>query len=287
MDNSGYQHNTNSRALQLIRKNRERILAYIREKEISEYQGDKVLCVVCKSKFSSFAPYHAWFEKQENPSSGQEPGLLECRTNDHIARCPSCGSMERQRLLWKYLEDKSQVFNGVPLKILEIAPDKPFYEAFQTQASLAYYPCDLYPDRDKYASFSGSLLKEDVTRLSFADAFFDIVLCNHVLEHIPDDALAMRELYRVMKQGGWGIFQVPVDYRREETYEDASIVSPWGREQAFGQRDHVRLYGRDYPSRLRNAGFKVNCDTFVSRFSKEEIHYYGFDPEEVIYVGNK
>lgn len=267
----------------LIRKKQQQILDYIRQREMSELQGCDVYCVVCGHSFSAFAPFYAWFEKEGD--RGAEPGELplECRTLDTVARCPSCGSMERQRLLWKYLTDKTQIFNGFPLRLLEIAPDSAIYDAFSAMAHLDYYPCDLYPERDKYARFEGSILKEDVTALSFADDFFDVILCNHVLEHIPDEGKALGELYRVLKPGGWGIFQVPLDYRLAETYEDATIDTPLGREKAFGQRDHVRQYGRDFPERIARAGFRVEADTFVKTFTPEEIHYFGFDQEEILY----
>ena len=104
-----------------------------------------------------------------------------------------------------------------------------------------------------------------------------------MLEHVVRDDVAMKELYRVMKTGGSGIFQVPIDYNREKTYEDFSITDPKEREKAFGQHDHVRWYGKDYGKKLEHAGFNVVVDDFVNSFSQEEIFRYGLIPTELIY----
>src|SRR5690606_2967669 len=100
-------------------------------------------------------------------------------------------------------------------------------------------------------------VRMDVCDIPFRDEVFDVVLCNHVLEHVPDDHVALLEIYRVLRQGGWAILQVPIDSDLEVTFEDESIVDPEQRKMVYGQDDHVRQYGRDYPSRLRNAGFTV------------------------------
>ena len=112
----------------------------------------------------------------------------------------------------------------------------------------------------------------DITDIPFEKDTFDFILCNHVLEHVPDDKLAMSELYRVMKKGGNGIFQVPIDYGRATTYEDWTITTPEERKKAFGQHDHVRWYGQDYKLRLHEAGFSVHEDDFVKKFSSEDIY---------------
>ena len=114
-----------------------------------------------------------------------------------------------------------------------------------------------------------------------------MILCNHVLEHVPADTQAMAELYRVMKKGGWGILQVPVDYNREKTYEDFTITKPKEREKAFGQHDHVRWYGQDYKDRLKSAGFKVIEDDYVKSFSSEELLQMGLNPSHLIYYCKK
>jgi ubiquinone/menaquinone biosynthesis C-methylase UbiE len=111
--------------------------------------------------------------------------------------------------------------------------------------NIDYFPCDL--DEQKFNGFQGKGVSHaDITDIPFEDNFFDFIICNHVLEHIPDDGLAMRELRRVLKAEGWAILQVPIDYQLATTYEDISINTPEVRSKAFGRYDHVRWYGRDY-----------------------------------------
>lgn len=228
----------------------------------NQFKGDKVFCEICKSSFSEFAPHG-----------------LNKRPN---ARCLNCDSLERHRLFWKYLKEKTNFFDGSRKRVLHFAPEKMFYNKFSNLDSIEYIPCDLFPER---YHFKGKVPvhKVDITRIPFDDHYFDVIICNHVLEHVPDDAQAMRELNRVLKAGGWGIFQVPIDYQREITYEDFSITTPEERQKAFGQHDHVRWYGQDYPKRLKAAGHNVVADPFVKTFTDEEIFKFGFDPNELIY----
>jgi ubiquinone/menaquinone biosynthesis C-methylase UbiE len=129
--------------------------------------------------------------------------------------------------------------------------------------------------------------KMNLTDIQHPDASFDVILCNHVLEHIPDDAKAMSELYRVLKPGGWAILQVPLDPNRLETYEDFSITSPHEREKAFGQVDHVRIYGQDYGDRLAAIGFTVKRDRYVQELSEAERQAYALRVDEEIYFCSK
>jgi len=232
-------------------------------RRMKRYEGSGVECPACGSAFRAFIPAGA--PLREN------------------VKCPRCESYERGRLMWLYLAENSPLFDGhSELKLLHFAPERFFYEKFSRQPNLQYVPCDLSPER---YIFGGKIkvAKADVTRLPFDDSAFDIVICSHVLEHVPDDALAMSELLRVMKPGGWGVFQVPLDQSIEETYEDDSIVAPEERVKAFGQADHVRRYGKDYAKRLEKAGFKVTVDDFVAKFSESDIFRYGLDKSELIY----
>lgn len=123
----------------------------------------------------------------------------------------------------------------------------------------------------------------DLTMTPWRDASFDAILCNHVLEHIPDDRQAMRELFRVLRPGGWAILQVPMDTRRATTFEDPTIVSPKARERAFGQADHVRIYGLDYKARLESVGFVVSVDPFVRELPVAVRTRFALTPEEDVY----
>ncbi|MDC6390199.1 methyltransferase domain-containing protein [Maribacter sp. PR1] len=186
---------------------------------------------------------------------------------------PSTLSLERHRLLWLYLKDETNFFTD-SLKVLHFAPEQAFYKRFKKLPNLNYTTTDLNsPLAD---------IKADICNLPFKDNSFDVILCNHVLEHIPDDTQAMKELYRVLKPGGWGIFQIPQDLKRNTTFEDDSIVDKKKRAEIFGQYDHVRIYGRDYFDKLRSIGFKVDEIVYSSKLSKEEVHKYRLAEGEII-----
>jgi SAM-dependent methyltransferase len=203
------------------------------------------------------------------------------------AQCETCGSLERHRLLWLYLHEKTTLFNCIESKkLLHFAPEKIFYQRFSELQNVEYFPCDL--NEDKFKGYKGkAVVCADMTEIPYVDNSFDFIICNHVLEHIPDDGLAMRELRRVLKSSGWAILQVPIDYSLETTYEDFSINTPEGRAKAFGRYDHVRWYGRDYKSKLEDQGFKVVEDPFVKKFSKEELYKYGMFANEMVYFCQK
>jgi SAM-dependent methyltransferase len=127
----------------------------------------------------------------------------------------------------------------------------------------------------------------DILDLPYPDDSFDAILCSHVLEHVEDDSRAMRELHRVLRPGGWAIVLVPLDLERSETYEDPAITAPRARERAYWGRDHLRLYGRDFPDRLRETGFEVTVDPWVRTLPGETRERYGLFPQEDMYVCRK
>lgn len=191
---------------------------------------------------------------------------------------PSTLSLERHRLLWLYLQNETDFFNK-PLKVLHMAPEQCFLSIFKKMKNLDYTTADLYsPIVD---------VKADILDLPFEDNTFDLVLCNHVLEHIIDDAKAMSELYRVTKTGGYGIFQVPQNLELDKTFEDPGIVSPEERAKHFGQYDHVRVYGKDYFDRLRKAGFKVEEVDYSTKISPEMMEKYCLAKGEILPVCRK
>ena len=188
---------------------------------------------------------------------------------------PSTLSLERHRLLWLYLQNETDFFTK-ELKVLHFAPEQAFYKRFRKQKNLQYTTTDLEsPLAD---------VKADICNLPFEDNSFDFILCNHVLEHIPDDKKAMQELYRILKPGGIGIFQIPQDLNREVTFEDNSIVDKAERARIFGQYDHVRVYGRDYFDKLRAIGFKVDEVDYTKKLSANLIEKYCLAPGEIIPV---
>lgn len=218
------------------------------------FKGDTYEDPIDGKSFRSFLPYG-----YENP-----------REN---VLSPSTLSLERHRLLWLFLKENTDFFSA-KLHVLHFAPEQAFYKRFRNLSNLNYVTTDLNsPLAD---------VKADICNLPFEDNTFDVILCNHVLEHIPDDTKAMQELYRILKPGGWGIFQIPQDLDREHTFEDNSIVDKVERAKIFGQYDHVRIYGRDYFEKLRTIGFKVDEVDFTAQLSQEKIMRYRLIKGEII-----
>lgn len=228
-------------------------------------KGDTFTDPIDGRSFSTFLPY----------------GYGKQRDN---ALSPSTLSLERHRLLWLYLKNETNFFledteTSSALKVLHFAPEQAFYKRFRNLKNLDYTTTDIEsPLAD---------IKADICDLPFKDNEFDIVLCNHVLEHIPDDTKAMQELYRILKAGGMGIFQIPQDLSREITFEDDSITDKKERARIFGQYDHVRIYGRDYFDKLRSIGFNVDEVDYTATLSEDEITKYCLAKGEIIPVVSK
>lgn len=218
------------------------------------FAGNRFLCPCCNGRFRRLLPY------------GVNP-----RPN---AKCPRCGSLERHRLLWLYLKNRTNLFSD-KLRVLHFAPEPVFQSVFKSTPNLDYLSADLDPSK--------AMVKMDITNILFEDNSFDVLLCNHVLEHIINDRKGMSELFRVLKPGGWAILQSPMDTTLEETFEDPSITSPEDRERVFGQNDHVRIYGRDYKDRLEQAGFTVNVDDYVKELGNETMAKFRLPDEEIFF----
>ena len=162
---------------------------------------------------------------------------------------------------------------------MHFAPEQAFYKRFRKMKHLEYVTTDLNsPLAD---------VKADICDLPFKDNEFDIILCNHVLEHIPDDTKAMQELYRVMKPGGYGIFQIPQDVKRAVTFEDDTITDKDERAKIFGQYDHVRIYGRDYFDKLRSIGFEVEEVDYTAKLTEVDVKRFCLAKGEIIPVVRK
>ena len=219
-------------------------------------RGNKFTDPIDGSSFRKFLPY----------------GYNNVREN---ALSPSTFSLERHRLLWLYLKNETFFFTK-NLKVLHFAPEAAYYKKFKKLQNITYHTTDINSPL--------ATIKADICDLPIKDDTYDFILCNHVLEHIIDDRKAMKELYRVLKKGGVGIFQVPLETTREKTYEDFSIVKPNERNKAFGQYDHVRVYGMDFFDRLCEVGFKVEKCNYAVKLKKEEIIKYSLPKNEIIPV---
>ena len=194
------------------------------------------------------------------------------------ALSPSTLSLERHRLLWLYLINETVLFER-KVKLLHFAPEQAFYTRFKKLNNIQYDSIDINSPLAK--------IKADICDLPIKDNTYDFILCNHVLEHVLDDNKAMSELYRVLKKGGTGIFQVPIDMNKKKTFQDDSITDKLERNKIFGQYDHVRVYGKDYFNKLKNTGFKVKQIDYSKEFSDEEILKYSIIKGEIIPVCTK
>lgn len=196
-------------------------------------------------------------------------GYQKIREN---ALCPGTLSLERHRLLWLYLERETSFLTD-SIKVLHVAPEQVFYQKFRSFSHWDYTTTDLYsPLAD---------VKADLCKLPFEDHVYDLILCNHVLEHIPDHLQALSELYRVLKKGGTLIAQVPLDLNREKTFEDPTITDPQERNRIFGQYDHVRIYGKDYFEFLNQTGFSSQCIPYTEQLAKKEIDTYALQYDSI------
>ncbi len=191
---------------------------------------------------------------------------------------PLSMSLERHRVIWLYLKEYTDFFDK-QIKFLHVAPEYCYLRKFRKLKNIDYVTGDLISPWAK--------VKMDVCDIPFADNEFDVAMCNHVFEHVDDDKKAMSEFFRVMKPGAWAIFQVPIDYTRETTFEDPSITDPQERARLFWQHDHVRLYGRDYADKLRAVGFEVEVNDFVKKLGVEQAKRYALDLNEILYVCRK
>lgn len=221
------------------------------------WSGDGRYCPLCESRVREFRP----------------AGIVP-RAN---ARCPVCGSLERHRLLWLYLIERTDLFDNRRKKLLHISPEHVIGSRLRDHRSIDYLSSDLESKQ--------AMVQMDITAIELSDDTFDVIICNHVMEHIPDDRRAMAELFRVIQPGGWAILQTPV--KGDTTYEDAAFQTPEERLRHFGQRDHVRMYGRDYRDRLASVGFVVTVDDYVRTRDSMTIVSLGLDPDEDVYFCRK
>tara|TARA_B110000003_G_C16642488_1_gene530691 strand:+ start:1817 stop:2488 length:672 start_codon:yes stop_codon:yes gene_type:complete len=191
---------------------------------------------------------------------------------------PGTLSLERHRLFWLYLKNETAFFSA-PLRVLHFAPEQAFVKKFKKQKNLTYTTTDLNSPIAE--------VKADICDLPFKDHSFDFIICNHVLEHIPNDTKAMQELYRVLAPSGTAIVQVPYDAKREITFEDNTITDQSERTRIFGQYDHLRVYGMDYFKKLSSVGFNVNALDYTQSMSNNDIERYRLCRGELLPVCKK
>ena len=227
------------------------------------FLGNSNYCPICESHIKKFYPYY--FPK---------PIKIGPRAN---AVCPVCGSIERHRLLWLYLQECTNLFKSPLKKMLHVAPESVLTDRLKKCEYIDYLSSDLDPTR--------AMIKMDLTNILMPDNSFDAIVCIHVLEHILDHKKALKELRRILKPGGWAIIQVPI--LGETTFEDPSVKTDVDKERVYGFSEHVRGYGKDFKNLLEEAGFKVKVDDFARKLGKEKVKYMGLLEYEDIYFCKK
>jgi len=236
--------------------------------------GGSITCPFCGLHFKRMLPFAGArsrvFEREH--IVGGEPF-------DH-SECPWCGSFERERHAYLFLRDSMAVFNR-RLRLLHVAPEPVLQRRLRRSKAIHAIRTDIHPGNRELD------LVCDMTQIPLPSESIDAVVCNHVLEHIRDDRAAMREVFRVLKPGAWAMLQVPLAVTRATTEEDLSVDSDEERLRRYGQRDHVRLYGRDYPDRLASAGFVVERHDSREKFGEQYMRRYALISDEVIYLARK
>lgn len=223
------------------------------------YAGRGRECPVCGCRRRKFLPY----------------GYVASREN---ALCPNCLALERHRLIWLWIERETDLTTQ-PKRMLHIAPEVALMRKFR---QIYAAKKELYVTADLESPLA--TLHFDVRQIPLPDGAFDIIICNHLLEHVENDHQALAELYRIMRHGGWGIILSPIDESRANTFEDDSITDEAERTRIFGQYDHRRVYGRDYADRLRHAGFKVEVIDYAGQLSSTERSLYALTDEKLYVV---
>jgi hypothetical protein len=191
--------------------------------------------------------------------------------------CPVCGAMGRHRLMWHFLKTRTNLFDGQPKRMLHIAPEDAFERQFTGVPNLDYLTADLDSRR--------AMVQMDITDIQYPAGHFDIIHCSHVLEHVPDDRRAMRELRRVLTPTGWAVFMVPITVDR--TVEDSTLTDPAERERRFGQHDHVRRYGPDFTDRLRSAGLAVEALTSENIIDRGDLERFGVNSDATVFYSTR
>lgn len=210
----------------------------------AQHRGHRVYCALCEGEFDGFIPHRAI-----------APG-----------RCPRCGSLERHRLLIGFLREHTDLFSA-QLSVLHIAPEYGLQRRLRKLGNLDYRSADL--------DSALAMDKVDILNMPYRDNSFQVVLCNHVLEHVADDRRALHEIRRVLVPDGRAIITSPIDEELDETLEDPVVTSPEERDAVFGQSDHLRRYGRDFAGRVAAEGFAVDVVSYIDEFEAHEITRQG------------
>lgn len=197
-----------------------------------------------------------------------------------LVQSPDSGARERHRFIWHYLKSETPLFTQNPIVLLHISPEHCFYEKLKSRENILYFPVDKFEPGYDYQSLTRNF---DLLNQNLETEKYDFIICNHVLEHIPDDATAIENLFKILKTGGNAIVTVPILPGNRPTYENKSITSPKERKKHFVQWDHVRYYGTDISERLEKAGFEVKSVNAQTYFNDSEREKFGLTHESWLF----
>ena len=223
------------------------------------YFGNKVHCPCCDKSFRGFLSY-----------SGVK--------SNRKGRCPGCGCLERHRLLWLYLKNKTAVLKD-HLRVLHFAPEYILQKRFKSLSNIEYISADLFSPL--------AMIKMDITDIKYQNNFFDMIICSHVLAHVDDDHKGIEELFRILKPAGVAIIQTPIDQNREHTFEEPSAQSFKEREKIYGDGTFVRIYGKNFQSRVESVGFRVIAANYTDELNDETIQKCGLPKNDIIFLCSK
>jgi len=245
--------------------------------KLPRYLGAEYRCPVCQVGLRAFKPMWKSYGRDVE-RFGYVHRHTEMETfNLKAFTCPKCDASDRERLIAIYLDGIwPSLEGGDGIRLFDFAPAYPLSRKIRRYRSIEYRSADL----------SRADVQEhiDLTDIHYPDASVDIFLCSHILEHIPDDRRAMRELRRILKPGGFGLVLVPLVIGIDETHEDPKIESNELRWKYFGMGDHVRQYGkRDFIGRLTEAGFSVD-QLGIDYFGADTFKRAGIADNSVLYV---
>jgi SAM-dependent methyltransferase len=224
---------------------------------------DGPYCAICQETIGGFKP----FGSPPRPS----------------AMCPRCESLERHRMVALFL-DRNRALLTPGTRVLHVAPEPAVMRFLRAQPGIQYTACAYLAPGDTHPP---DVHHMDLMNAPYPDESFDLILCSHVLEHVADDLRAMREMRRILRAGGHAVILVPVRFNLESSWEDASITTKEGRLKAFGQEDHLRNYGRDFPDRLQAAGFAVQVVRLPEQDSSDLRSRFGLQAREEIYLARR
>jgi len=233
-------------------------------------------CPICNQKVERFLPYQYKKHKSDFIYKYKTIG-----SDVENFLCPNCYCHDRSRHIVMYFDAKDIWTNHIINKrVFHIAPETHIQQIISKLKTKEYVCGDLYPTND-------TIMKIDITNIPYEDNHFDFIICNHVLEHVPDDLKAMSEIYRVLNKGGYAVLQTPYSPLIEESYEDKNIITDYERLKYYGQVDHVRIYGLDLFERLKSAGFKLNIIKNDELFDRETCERYGVNYREDLILVSK